>query len=223
MSENEIADIGSTDTGASGGGDELESLLAQFDADTSRPADATGDAPARDASTVWTEPGPDGLTLDDILIRSERATLADAREQLENDYQKTLLQFQQAAHERDIPVAVKEIRGDLDNKIFSDDFVQTWMDNKARGSAALQQAWLNRAQDPQTWRAAQRQLGREFNSTFAKMVIDANVTEDREAVTAAVRGASANAPSDPPVRYGQLTNDEFRKEVRDKHGFDPGV
>jgi hypothetical protein len=208
----------------SGGDDELESLLAQFDAQTAAPAETANDAPQSDASAIeQNQEQPDGLTLEDIFVRHERATLAAARETITNAAQQHMSQLQQEAHNRDMPVAVKEIRGALDQQVFSDDFVQTWIDNKARGSMALQQAWLDRAQDPQMWRAAQRQLGREFYDTFSNTAIDPQLTEDRFAVAAAVRGASSNAPVDPPVRYGQLSNSEFTKDVRDKYGFDPGI
>lgn len=52
--------------------------------------------------------------------------------------------------------------------------------------------------------------------------VDRDATEVREAVTAAVRGASAKVPADTPPDYGRMSNYDFNKSVREKYGFDPG-
>jgi hypothetical protein len=110
-----------------------------------------------------------------------------------------------------------------DNPGLSRRVVTGWINQFAREEPALMTAFQNREQDPRTWDRWQKAIGKEFAKEVASSRIDKAATEDREAVTAAVRGASTKAPEAKPVNYGNMSNAEFRKSVRDQYGFDPGV
>jgi len=48
----------------------------------------------------------------------------------------------------------------------------------------------------------------------AKNRVDPDATEDRAAVTAAVKGASAKAPEEKPPNLGKMTQGEFEEYKR---------
>jgi formylglycine-generating enzyme required for sulfatase activity len=67
----------------------------------------------------------------------------------------------------------------------------------------------------------ERELSRAFHKT-ASAVVDPGLTEHREAVAAAVRGASTHrAPESAPPSFGSMSTADFRNEVKSRYGFDP--
>lgn len=120
----------------------------------------------------------------------------------------------------DLQKLVHEVKGDLD---FDDDLVEAWIDTQARKDPRLQRAWLEREGNPKAFGQIAKELSKSFAKRTAKRP-DPALTEDREAVVAAVRGASTQrAPESSPPAYGNLSNVEYRNEVRSRYGFDPGV
>lgn len=188
---------GSEAEGARNDGPTLDELLADFDKSTSRQEPAK---PAPAAET--TQP-------DNALLTRLQAL------------EPVVQQFAQSQFKQKITETIKDIRGDLDAETFDDEFVEAWLDGRARKDTRLQQAWLQKDANPRQWKRIQSELGREFKKKFDKMP-DRQVTEDREAVVAAVRGASTKAPPDQPVKMGNMSNAEARQHVRQQFGFDPG-
>jgi hypothetical protein len=189
------------------------------------------------------EPAPPDTDLDALLAEFDQSTktmtagntaapLADdfaERQQRANNGERSLSPAEQAAYaegmqraERDLKSVVTDVRADMPLHLYSDDFVQTWIDNQARQNLQLQRVWMNRDSSPGAFRAAVNQLSKKFYKTFRDMP-DREATEDRNAVTAAMRGASSRAPEDRPPSYGTLSNAEYAKDVRERFGFDPGV
>lgn len=124
--------------------------------------------------------------------------------------------------EREIQPVVKTIRGDIPQEVFSDNEIRWWLDGQAKEDPRLQQAWLNRKANPAAWSKVEKAISAKLAKKFHKLP-DPNATEDVEAVTAAVRGASRTAPADPPPKFGSMSNAEYRKTVKEKYGYDPGV
>jgi hypothetical protein len=119
----------------------------------------------------------------------------------------------------DINNLVKQVKGDFAE---DDEMVEAWIDAEARKDVRLQRAWMERDANPQAFQRIAKELGREFAKRASKKP-DANLTEDREVVAAAVRGASTNkAPPSPPPNYTQMSHNEYRNKVREQYGFDPG-
>jgi hypothetical protein len=97
-----------------------------------------------------------------------------------------------------------------------------WLDQKARQIPEAAAAFQARHNNPRQWAKWERYLVREVEAAF-KSTVDPVATDDREAVAAAVRGASTKVTAEPPPSFGNMSNSEFRKSVREKYGFDPGV
>lgn len=98
-----------------------------------------------------------------------------------------------------------------------------FVDRMAYREPKIKTAFDNRVVDPAGWAKFERSLGSEFKKLINSLTIDQTATQDREAVAAAVRGASTRVTADPPPKFGGMSNAEFRKSVKDQFGFDPGV
>lgn len=177
-------------------GNDLDSLLAAFDTQTK--------------TTV--SPAPNQPVAPDVTALA--ATVQSLQGQIA---EVSNFKFRQ-----DMDETIKDIRGDMDGEVFDNEFVESWLDAQARKDQRLQTAWLQRESNPGQFKKIRAELGKAFVKKFSKLP-DKQVTEDREAVTAAVRGASTRAPADAPVKYGNQSNAEFRNTVKDQYGFDPGV
>lgn len=114
-------------------------------------------------------------------------------------------EFQEA-----IAPVVGRVRGEIPKEVYSDEEIQDWMDGRAKRDPRLQQAWLARANNPGAWAKVEKALSQDLAKKFSKLP-DPDATEDRAAVTAAVRGASQKAPAETPPNYGNMTDAEFAK------------
>lgn len=187
---------GAEGTDARTDGSDLDSLLKVYDDQTAAPAAA--------ATPPATPPQPAAAptSADVVEIRQFRDQIA--REKFSRDMQNT----------------VKDVRGDLPADIFDDKFVQAWIDARAADDPRLAKAWVERDANPSQFKRVVSALGKELSTKYGKLP-DRNVTEDREAVTAAMRGASNRAPETPPASYAGKSDAEFREDVRKKYGFNP--
>jgi len=177
-------------------GDELEKLLAEFDS-----KDAGG-------SEVKPEPEPDNGSSD----LKKRLEALEAR-----DTEAANRQF-----EADMKSAVDKVRGEMPSDKFTDGMVRGWLDERAVEDERLKRAWVNRHASPAAFERVLAELGRNFAKNFSSDV-DAGATEDRDAVAAAVRGASTTPPDGQAPSFAGKTNQEFADEVEKKYGFRPGV
>ena len=170
--------------------DDLESLLRSFD----------------DQTSTRPQPQPAPATVAAGTANVELATLqAEVKALKESTWR--------AKDEADTADAVRKIKGDLE---IPDYAVQGWLIDKARNDPRISQLWNERDQRP---RDVQRMIERmkvDFAKEQAKFKpVDANATADREAVTAAVKGASTTrAPAEPAPSYGKMTDSEFLAEKR---------
>jgi uncharacterized protein (UPF0335 family) len=232
-------EIQQTDTAADSS-DELETLLAQYVAETSRPAavnghaDDSADAPhnGADRSQVSepTETSGDGFDVDWLLkqvelenkemdLRGQRAQLYTKEKAINDTIENYISVRQQEQHEADLKTAISQVRGDMDSKFFDDKFVTAFIDKEARDNIKLQEIWQNRFNNLRALATAINHLAKDFQKTYSRMP-DPNVTEDRALVAAAIRGASAPAQTEPPPNYARLSNADMRDEMR-KLGIQP--
>ena len=175
--------------------DDLDSLLSEFEQGT-KPSEPVKPEP---------KPGADN----DLKALTEQVRglmTATAQQQARQDMEK----------------AIKAVRGEFDPNVFDDTLVEAWMDAQARTDPRLASAWQNRAANPKQFDRVLQGLGKNFQKKFSSLP-DKNATEDREAVTAAVRGASTKVPEGKAPAFGNMSNAEYRKSVKDQFGFDPGV
>ena len=237
MDEPEIQQTDTPDQ--SSGADDISALLAQFEAETARPAAANGhDENAADAangadrSQVGEPPETPGELSDvdwllkqvelenkEMDLRGQRAQLNTKEKAINDTIENYISVRQQEQHEADLKTAISQVRGDMDSKFFDDKFVTAFIDKEARENTKLQELWQNRLNNPRPLAAAANQLAKDFQKTYSRMP-DPNVTEDRAMVAAAIRGASAPAQTEPPPNYARLSNADMRDEMR-KLGIQP--
>jgi hypothetical protein len=237
MDEPEIQQTDTPDQ--SSGADDISALLAQFEAETARPAAANGhDENAADAangadrSQVGEPPETPGELSDvdwllkqvelenkEMDLRGQRAQLNTKEKAINDTIENYISVRQQEQHEADLKTAISQVRGDMDSKFFDDKFVTAFIDKEARDNIKLQEIWQNRFNNPRALATAINHLAKDFQKTYSRMP-DPNVTEDRALVAAAIRGASAPAQTEPPPNYARLSNADMRDEMR-KLGIQP--
>jgi len=157
-------------------GDDLDTLLAQYEQQTKTPV-----------SPPQTPQQP--ATVDPDRLRR-------VEERLFNE---------------DVNKTVANITGGL--KV-SPRFARGWLDQIAKEKPEVANAFLQKESNPQRWTQIEQSLAKEFAKEVKSVTFDENVTEDRSAVAAAVRGASTKAPAEPAPNYTTMTNGELRDEMR---------
>jgi hypothetical protein len=183
-----------------GDGVALDQLLAEFDeSQSANAAPVTLEAPASEPAVPTQQTAPE-----------QRPPQRD--NQIEARLNELQHQIVLEKAQRDMHSTVNAIRGERDAGIFNDSFMTTWIDNQARLNPALTQAWLGRHADPASFRRAVDHLSRKFEKEVVSRTPDREPTEDRAAVTAAVRGASAKQPEGAPPNYGRMSDNEFEAE-----------
>src|SRR5262249_25158050 len=98
-----------------------------------------------------------------------------------------------------------------------DEWARRWLIAEAQLNPALAQAFDQRHQSPDRF-ARQEKKVMERLLKAAKSQPDPEATANRMAVAAAVRGTTGKVPEEKPIRYGDLTDAEFKKELR-KYGY----
>lgn len=194
------AQPGATVDGARNEGDTLEDLLKTYEEQTTR----TVAEPPQPPVAATTQSDPNAVV---AKLQAIEGRLAKAEE----------IKFKQ-----DMEGTVSAIRGDLPAEVFDNGLVEAWLDSQARQDPRLQKAWLERDNNPKQFERVKAELGKSFAKKFSKLP-DPAITEDRAAVSAAVRGASSRAPAEPPPNLSRMSNSEYRQKVIQDYGFDPGV
>lgn len=113
----------------------------------------------------------------------------------------------------EMPSVLSEIRGDLPVEVFDNDMVEGWLNQQAVKDKRIATAWANRRNNPAAFNEVKKALGKEFQKRLDKLP-DKNATEDREAVTAAVRGASTPTATTQEVDWSQKSDAELEAEKR---------
>lgn len=188
-------------------GDDLEKLLAEYDGNETKSIESKDDDKSdKDSNNNEQKPAPFELSaaVQALLERDRKRDREEQQRQFEVDMKET----------------VKAVRGDLSADVASDRLVRAWIDGMAEENPRLANAWVNRKKDPKAFNRIVEGLAREFAKEFSKRP-DPNVTEDRESVSAAVRGASTKTPEDKPKNYGSMSDNDFAAEVEKNYGFRP--
>lgn len=178
-------------------GDDLDKLLAEFDDSKTK------------AAPQSTQPEPKAGTDNDLKAHLE-------------PLQGQLNALQQRQFKQDMDATIKVVRGELDSEFFDDSFLKAWIDSQAVADPRLATAWVNRDNNPKQFQKVVETLGRNFVKKYGKLP-DKGATDDREAVTAAVRGASTKAPEGKAPDLKGLSNSEFRETVKKVYGYTPSA
>lgn len=118
--------------------------------------------------------------------------------------------------QRDVEELVGKIRGDSG---VSDKIILGWLDRTVKDDPRIETAYF-KAGPKERARWAET-FARDFHKDFSESIVDKNATEDRSAVTAAVRGASTQAPAAKPLSLGGLSDAEARETIRKEYGYVP--
>lgn len=165
--------------------------------------------------------GAQDSTVEELLAQFDQSqpepTKADASdkgrlEQVLSFVEQQSQKEQQDRTQKDIESAVKTVIGDSD---LDTDYVDAALWRKANKDPAFLNAFQQREKSPEQWGQVLRAMGREMRAKQSKP--DQNTTNDREAVAAAVRGASTKAPDEKPLTrkaLGKMDDAEFGKLVK---------
>lgn len=124
-----------------------------------------------------------------------------------------LHRIEERLFKEDLDKAVANITGDM--KV-PKRVATGWLDQMAREDPRIGQAFLNKEANPSAWSRIERTLAKEFSKEMKQFTsIDHQVTEDREIVAAAVRGASTAAPEEKAPDFAKMTDGEMRKWFSD--------
>lgn len=93
----------------------------------------------------------------------------------------------------DMDETISVIRGDVDSEMFDDTIIEGWLNAEAHKDPRVSMAFMKRHENPGAYKKVRESLAKKFQGRF-KDLPDKNVTEDRDAVASAVRGASKSAP-----------------------------
>lgn len=108
----------------------------------------------------------------------------------------------------DINKAVEKISGEIDVKI-PQKAIKGMLFDMANEDKRISDAFDNRYNDPKTWdkvlKAVSKEIGKEF-----KGLPDQKLSNDRELVTAAVRGASKTTVEDEAPDFSKMSDAEFQ-------------
>jgi hypothetical protein len=115
----------------------------------------------------------------------EQAAFANRATETAKQY---LQEVAKAKDDADTESLVREIRGDLDTSVFPDQRVRAFIIEEALESPEFHRIFQERASNPKAYEGLRRHLRREF-AKMANARPDPDLTEDREAVAAVVRGA----------------------------------
>jgi len=185
VDETKVSAVPDTEATGARTDDDLDKLLAEFDG-------------SKPSSPEPAKPEPRAEAADDVKVATDE--VLRARDEIRQDRFK-----------RDMNDTIDKVRGDLPADFYDNTFMQAWIDAKASSDPRLAQAWVQRHENPQKFKQVVGALGKEFAKKYGKLP-DRQATEDREAVTAAVRGASTKAPEGKAPDFAAMTPAAFQAE-----------
>ncbi|QWG16120.1 hypothetical protein KMZ68_13810 [Bradyrhizobium sediminis] len=192
----------------------LDSLIAEFEARVPLKA------PATDAPAAGDQAAPARINLNDIRGFSDDDILKLA---MQNDQHRVVLdsflqhQYQQQLQQQetaDFDMIVGLANDHLEGLPVPDDFAKRYLAAEYQMNPELKKAWDERRASPDHDEYATRVIKRVLKQMHksASRIPDLQATEDRAAVTAAVRGASRAAPEPARPNYNRMTDNEFSAE-----------
>jgi len=213
--------------------DDLESLLRQFEAETAAPAAKAAEQPPPNSPSEiaravehreqpqqfqW----PSASASDHQVLRDQVGTLTRHIDRLNAEFAQR--KFEGAREE-----LLKRLGDATDDAQLPQDYTRSWLDMRALQDQELLNAFLGQFDGEQgaaNWKSHEKRLTSQLRkavSEFERSRIDPAATEDREAVTAAVRGAAKQPPPERPPNLDRMSNAELRKHTEDKFGYTPNI
>lgn len=189
--------------------EDLDALLAQYD-ESVKPADAAAQPAAANPASEQTQENDLTARIRSLVEHQERQRQLDEANEAKR---------QSEAIKQAVDDAAKVVRGDLPDDVASDRLARAWLKDAADNDPRIQAAFKDREKNPEGWNKILTSLSREFAKEMKRP--DQAATEDREAVTAAVRGASSNAPAVKEPDVAHASDSDLRKQTQEKYGYTP--
>lgn len=196
---------------ASRGSVDLVDVLAEFDRAVPSP---------KTAPRASTEASPPAAATDADKGAAANAELAELREWAKGIEAERL----QAREQADIGWAIGKAKAAISKFVaLPADYAESFMTNRWLMDPAFKAAWDGRYASDEAIRYADRMVERAVQALVksAETIPDRDATEDRAAVSAAVRGSSYAPPPTKPPDYSRMSNREFGDAVEKQHGFRP--
>lgn len=116
---------------------------------------------------------------------------------------------------------VKKVSDDIFEGLeVSERVKNSYLDSYAREYPAARAAFENKERDPRTWARWQKVIKGEAQKELSHLrKVDSEATADRDAVAAAVRGASTKVAAEPAPRLGEMSDNELRNYTYKNFGF----
>lgn len=167
----------------------LEDILAEFSSTEETTPPVASKPDAKPSETQTSKPA---------------ASVADPELKAIRDELNALKQVETRKH---LDALYGRLRGDSN---VDPDLVESYVNLKAQKNPQLAKAWMNRDSNPEAWLKVESQLGKDIRAKFGGggLTIDHAVTETKEAVAAAVRGASTAA------KQGELSDKDVMNMSR---------
>lgn len=117
---------------------------------------------------------------------------------------------------QDVAAVIQEVRGDISQEIYDDEMVEGWLDRRVSKNPDLRNAWVNRHANPGGFGKIVAGLRDELKGRVAKLP-NQEVTADREALSAAVRGASTPVAEEKQENFAAMSDAEL-DQWKMRHG-----
>lgn len=171
--------------------------------------------------------------LDTLLAEYEQETGESTEQQTETksesgvsreEFEALRQELSHRDYRNDLERTIESVRGDLPQEQFDDSFMDAWINARAKDDPRIANAWVQRHKDPKKFTRVVEGLGKEFAKKYGKFSgMDDNATTDREAVAQAVRGQGNKAPEGSAPDYKDVSDGEFREDVKKRFGFTPPI
>lgn len=220
--------------------DELDGLLSEFDAASAPKPEAPAPVAAEPTAPQPLPPSFQERLLQSVADRDRR--IAEASKPKHDAPAPSTAESQELAELRNWASGIEAERAAQREKADAEvvfakahevaveiapwlppDMARAWIVNEAMTDPALSSAWENRHASPEAAGIAQRQIDRALRKLgkHLRSMPDPNTTEDRNLVTAAVRGASGPPPPERQPDYAKMyDNGAFKAVMKEKYGID---
>jgi len=179
--------------GARNDGNDLDSLLSQFEQES-----APRTPPVSPQTPTQQQQPPD-------------------RPQIDPSVKMLVDRFEK----EDLQKLVKTVQGD--NPEFDDIVAEAFIDAMARRDTRLQRAWLERVANPKAFEQISKQLAKEFAKRTARKTDPQATEDREAVAAAVRGSSTNRTPESAPPDFSRMGSAEYRNAVREKYGFDPGV
>jgi hypothetical protein len=225
-------------------GDDIAAALAEFDSATKPAADKPADPPSNDppngsppAAPAVAQPERKPLFAD-LQARyepkpqdphaEELAELRDFREIVSRwagNIDSERMQARETADTNRIYAEANRIASEFPE--LAADFGKNYLRNEYADNPVLREAWDNRYVDDAAMKHARKMVDaaierfRDHAQREAQRIRDIPMLADRDAVSAAVRGASKPTPPPAPPNFSKMTDSELREYTERNFGYRP--